>query len=252
VVLRVENLSGAGFKDISLEARKGEIIGLTGLQGAGSSEFLQTLFGAMKADSGSVYVNGELIKPNSVKRTMKHSIGMIPANRKENSIIPEMCLTENTTIAEHELTMKKPFVKKRDESRRFNDYRDKLGIRCSSGKDLIISLSGGNQQKAIVARWLNTDCDILLLDNPTQGIDVGAKDEIYKLLITLAEAGKTILFNTLEVPEIMKVADRCFVFYHGRVEKVLSHNEINEETVIRYATNANKVRKGKEPSAVAA
>ena len=109
---------------------------------------------------------------------------------------------------------------------------------------MITSLSGGNQQKVILARWLNTDADILLMDNPTQGIDVGAKAEIYKLILQLAEQGKTILVNTLEIPELQKVADRCVVFYHGNIQSVLSHEEITEEKVMLAATNAINAAEG--------
>ena len=116
--------------------------------------------------------------------------------------------------------------------------RDTLNLRCNSEADLITSLSGGNQQKVILARWLNTDADILLMDNPTQGIDVGAKAEIYKLILQLAQQGKTILVNTLEIPELQKVADRCVVFYHGHIQTVLRHEEITEEKVMLAATNA--------------
>ena len=112
---------------------------------------------------------------------------------------------------------------------------------------MILSLSGGNQQKVILARWLTTEADILLLDNPTQGIDVGAKAEIYRLIMELAEQGKTILVNTLEIPEIQKIADRCAVFYHGHIQTILPREEINEELVMLYATNvkqATEVKNG--------
>ena len=113
-----------------------------------------------------------------------------------------------------------------------------LNIKAQNSADAITSLSGGNQQKVFLARWLNTEAEILLLDNPTQGIDVGAKAEIYKLILELAESGKTILINTLEIPELQKVADRCAVFYDGELVKMLKHKEINEETVMMYSTNA--------------
>ena len=110
-----------------------------------------------------------------------------------------------------------------------------LSIKAQDSADLITSLSGGNQQKIFIARWLNTDADLLIFDNPTQGIDVGAKAEIYRLILELARSGKTILINTLEIPEIMKVADRCIVFYDGRMVKELGHDEINEQSVMLYS-----------------
>ena len=120
--------------------------------------------------------------------------------------------------------------------------KEMLNIKAESHEDLIVSLSGGNQQKVILARWLNTEAEILLLDNPTQGIDVGAKTEIYKLIQELAKAGKTVIVNTLEIPEIQKVADRCVVFYHGGVQAVLERSEITEERVMLLATNASAIR----------
>lgn len=237
-VLRVENLTGEGFHDVSFSARKGEIIGLTGLKGAGVSEVMQAVFGAVPAESGKVFLNGREIRVGSIHKAMKHSVGMVAANRKENSVIPDMTLLENGYIAQHTISMKQPFIIKRREIKRFNERKEQLSIKANSCKDMITSLSGGNQQKIILARWLNTNADILLLDNPTQGIDVGAKAEIYKLILKLAEEGKTILVNTLEIPEVQKVADRCIVFYHGTIKKVLERGDITEETVMLHATNA--------------
>ena len=237
-VLRVENLTGEGFHDVSFSARKGEIIGLTGLKGAGVSEVMQAVFGAVPAESGKVFLNGREIRVGSIHKAMKHSVGMVAANRKDNSVIPDMTLLENGYIAQHTISMKQPFIVKRREIKRFNERKEQLSIKANSHSDLITSLSGGNQQKVILARWLNTNADILLLDNPTQGIDVGAKAEIYKLILKLAEEGKTILVNTLEIPEVQKVADRCIVFYHGTIKKVLERGDITEETVMLHATNA--------------
>ena len=134
---------------------------------------------------------------------------------------------------------------KKKEIESYKKYKEMLNIKANSCEDLITSLSGGNQQKVFLARWLNTDAEILLLDNPTQGIDVGAKAEIYKLILELAKQGKTILINTLEIPEIQKVADYCAVFYNGEIIKILEHQEIDEMTVMMYSTNAAQAEEGK-------
>jgi ribose transport system ATP-binding protein len=239
VCLSLRNFSGVGFHDISLDVHRGEIIGFTGLHGSGSSELLQAMFGITKATSGEWEVNGKSLAGASVTKTMQNHVGMVPANRKENSVFGSLDLLDNLCVAGFSIE-KGPLYHLRREERNFSRYQGELSIKANSPKDLLLSLSGGNQQKVIIARWLKTDADILLLDNPTQGIDVGAKNEIYKLLIQLSESGKTILFNTLEIPEIKKCADRCVVFYHGTIEKILSRDEINEETVMMYATNANK------------
>ena len=130
------------------------------------------------------------------------------------------------------------------ETSQYENLRDALNIRSQGPAAAVTSLSGGNQQKVFLARWLNTDADILLLDNPTQGVDVGAKEEIYGLILKLATAGKTVVINTLEIPEIQKVSDRCVVLYAGRVVAVLAHEEINERDVMLYSTNAMNAAKG--------
>ena len=173
---------------------------------------------------------------------MKDKVAMLAANRKENSVIPDMTLLENTYIAEHTLSGSHPHIHVKREAAKYDRLRGILNIKAESRDDLIVSLSGGNQQKVILARWLNTEAEILLLDNPTQGIDVGAKAEIYKLIQELAKQGKTVIVNTLEIPEIQKVADRCVVFYHGGIQAVLERSEITEERVMLLATNASAIR----------
>ena len=236
-ILELEHYSGNGFEDISFSIRKGEIVGFTGLKGAGISELMQTVFGAMEPSGGTLKVAGSPIA-GDIHNAMVHRVGMIPANRKENSVLPDFTLLENNYVSEHTLSRKRPVIRKRAERQRFERMRGMLNIRCNGEDDLITSLSGGNQQKVILARWLNTDADVLLLDNPTQGIDVGAKAEIYKLILELARRGKTLLVNTLEIPELQKVADRCIVFYHGSIHSVLRHEDITEENVMLAATNA--------------
>ena len=237
-VLELEHFSGPGFKDVSLKVNKGQIIGLTGLQGAGSSELMQCMFGCTHPTGGTMKVEGKILIRHRIHDVMKSKVAMLPSNRKENSVIQDMSLLENMYLAEHTLSAAKLHINMKKEQEKFDRYKELLNIKCQSSKNPILSLSGGNQQKVFIARWLNTDADILLFDNPTQGIDVGAKAEIYKLILQLAESGKTILINTLEIPEIQKVADYCVVFYNGSIIKVLDHDEIDETTVMLYSTNA--------------
>lgn len=237
-ILEMKNVSGKAFQDVNLSVRKGEIVAFTGLQGSGASEVMQCVFGELPAFSGSVMVDGKLFKNNNIHKAMKNKVAFLPANRKENSVLPDMSLLENMYISEHTLSGNKPIINKKQEVGKYNVQKEKLSIKANSESDLVISLSGGNQQKVFFARWLNTDADILLLDNPTQGIDVGAKAEIYKLILRLAEEGKTVVINSQEIPEIMRVADRCAVFYSGKIVKILDHADIDEQTVMMYATNA--------------
>lgn len=245
VILELTDFSGPGFKNVNLSVDKGQIIGLTGLQGAGSSELMQCMFGVKKADSGDVRIKGKKVAYHSIHKTMRTKMGMLAANRKENSVITDMNLLENTYIAEHTLSANKFHINRKKEEENFQEYKRLLNIKAQKSTDSILSLSGGNQQKVFIARWLNTKAEILLLDNPTQGIDVGAKAEIYKLILELATEGKTILINTLEIPELQKVADVCAVFYNGSIIKVLEHEEIDETTVMLYSTNAVDAKESK-------
>jgi ribose transport system ATP-binding protein len=237
-ILEMKGVSGKAFRNVNLFVRKGEIVAFTGLQGSGASEVLQCVFGELPAFSGTVTVGGKMFKNNTIHKAMKNKVALLPSNRKENSVLPDMSLLENMYISEHTLSGNKPIINKKQEVGKYNVQKEKLSIKANSEGDLVISLSGGNQQKVFFARWLNTEADILLLDNPTQGIDVGAKAEIYKLILRLAEEGKTVIINSQEIPEIMRVADRCAVFYSGQIVKILDHAQIDEQTVMMYATNA--------------
>lgn len=237
-ILELDHLSGYGFSDVNFTVKKGSIVGLTGLQGSGSSELLQGLFGAVPVTGGTLKLHGKDCKIRSIQGAMKAGIAMLASNRKENSVIPDMSILENMYLSEQVLSARHPFISIGKERKRYERYKEMLFVKAEDPDDPITSLSGGNQQKVFLARWLNTEADILLLDNPTQGIDVGAKAEIYKLILKLADTGKTILINTLEIPELAKVADYCAVFYEGTVIKVLKHEEIDEKTVMLYSTNA--------------
>ena len=237
-ILEMKGLCGRGFRNVDLTIRRGEVVGFTGLVGAGISELFQTIFGELPITGGTLRIEGVPITGHSIHKAMLNKVSMIAANRKENSIIPDFTLLENNYVSEHSLSFRRQHISKKKETAKYEQLRQKLNIKSNSPDDMITSLSGGNQQKVILARWLNTQADILLMDNPTQGIDVGAKAEIYRLIQELAQAGKTILVNTLEIPEIQKVADRCVIFYHGDLKAQLERRDISEEAVMLQATNA--------------
>lgn len=236
-ILELEGYTGQGFNGIDLDVKRGEVVAFTGLAGCGASELMQTMFGALPAQGGTMRVNGRSLE-GSIVRFMKNGVAMLAANRKENSVVPDMSIMENFYLAEHELSGKKPFISKKTEDSRYAAQKESLHIKAGDSSDSILSLSGGNQQKVFLARWLNIGADVLLFDNPTQGVDVGAKEEIYRLILGFAEAGKTVIINTLEIPEIQKVADRCVVFYEGRIVKIFPHDQVNERDVMLYSTNA--------------
>lgn len=237
VVLHIDHLTSDAFRDINLEVRRGEVVALTGLAGSGASELMQALFGAYRINSGEVLVESKKTR-GSISRFMKRSVAMLPTNRKENSVVPDFSVLDNMVLAEHNLSVWPQWISTKRETARYEAQKKSLAIKASSPHMSITSLSGGNQQKVFLGRWLNTEAEILLLDNPTQGVDVGAKEEIYALILQLATQGKTILINTLEIAEIQKVSDRCVVLYSGEVVALLDHHHINERDVMLYSTNA--------------
>ncbi len=236
-VLYVHNLRGPGFRNISFRVRRGEILAFTGLAGSGAGELIEALFGVIPIEGGFIEVNGKKIR-GGIRRFMKEKVSMLPANRKENSVIPSLSIMENFVTAEHVVSKKHQFIDFKGDEERYFYQKNTLNIKAGAHSDNISSLSGGNQQKVFFARWLNTGAEILLFDNPTQGVDVGAKSEIYRLILEFAKEGKTVIINTLEVPEIQKTADRCCVFYDGEIVKILEHGEVNEEIVMAYSTGA--------------
>ena len=236
-VLELKHANGIGFKDINMSIKKGEIVAFTGLAGCGASELMNAIFGSIHLDSGQIIVNGKNVAGN-IKKHMKDSIALLPSNRRENSVISDLSILDNYSIAEHSISSLKPIINKKEEVNKYSKDKDRLNIKAENYDDGIDALSGGNKQKVFIGRWLNTGADILLFDNPTQGVDVGAKSEIYKLILDFANEGKTIIINTLEIPEIQKVADRCLVFYEGKVVKEFKHEEVNEHDVMMYSTNA--------------
>ena len=188
VVLKLKDLTGRGFRNVDLEIRKGEIVAFTGLAGSGAREVLRTMFGVLPNESGSVEIFGKAISGN-IAKFMRNKTAMLPSNRKENSVIPDMTILENCQIAEHTLSRNKPLIHHKEEEQKFVGLKQMLRIKSGSTQDPINSLSGGNQQKVFLARWLNTDAEILIFDNPTQGVDVGAKAEIYQLILQFAQEG---------------------------------------------------------------
>ncbi len=236
-VLNVVGLCGKGFSDINFTLHKNEVLAFTGLAGCGASELMQTLFGVLPIEGGYVEAGNHKLG-GDIKAFMRKGVAMLPSNRKENSVIGDLSILENMYLAEHRLSGNKPLIDNKKEYARYEKQKSALRIKAENPDDAINSLSGGNQQKIFLARWLNTEADILLFDNPTQGVDVGAKVEIYQLIMEFANAGKAIIINTLEIPEIMKVADRCLVFYEGKINRIFNHDEINEKDVMLYSTNA--------------
>jgi ABC-type sugar transport system ATPase subunit len=230
-ILELKKYSGQGFQNIDLSVRKGEVVAFTGLAGCGASDLMQTMFGSLPSEGGHMLVNGKELDGRIVQ-FMRKGVAMLPANRKENSVVPDMSILENFYLAEHNLSRgRKPFIRVKTEKERYEAQKESLHIKAPDSANSILSLSGGNQQKVFLARWLNTGADVLLFDNPTQGVDVGAKEEIYKLILDFAEAGKTVLCAevVLDVLVCVDVRNRFRCTCLNRFEQVeyllfLCHN----------------------------
>lgn len=238
VALKAERLSGENFNDISFELRKGEILAFTGLQSSGRDELADALFGVIP-HQGALAVNGRSVGRGGIPRMMRAGVAMVPKNRKERGILNDLSIYDNTSMGYFNTLMRRPLINMREEKARYRRQQQSLKIKADNPKNEITSLSGGNQQKVILGRWLETGASVLIFDNPTQGIDVGAKFEIYRLLIELAKQGKAILVFSSEFPEIAKVADRCFVLYKGEINAVIERADLSERDVMFYATGSN-------------
>lgn len=239
-VLKVDNITlEPFFRNISFNVKKGEVLGVTGLFGDGRGELSECLFGARQFESGFVYVNGKKLNMKSIRGVMKNGISMVPRNRKERSIIPDLNISDNLSMASFTGKHKKLLVSMKEELDRFEKNQKETNIKVGSPLDKITSLSGGNQQKVIFARWFEMDSDIYILDNPTQGIDVGAKSEVYHLIHQLALRGKSVIVFSSEYHELEKISNRVIVMYRGEINKVFHHDEFNELDMMYYATGSN-------------
>ncbi len=237
VVLKVEHLNaGKLVKDISFELRKGEILGFSGLMGAGRTETARAIFGADPKESGDIYINGQKTEINSPQDAVQHGIGYLSEDRKRYGVVVGKSLSENSTLASLEEFVKGHLIEKDKERDATKKYVDQLQIKTPSIDQLVINLSGGNQQKVVIAKWLVRNCDILIFDEPTRGIDVGAKNEIYHLMSELAAEGKSIIMISSEMPEVLRMSDRIIVMCEGRKTAEIDIAEATQEKIMHAAT----------------
>jgi ribose transport system ATP-binding protein len=235
----VRHLCGDTFNDVSLAVHTGEIVVITGLQGSGKDEFAQALFGASPVKRGEIETKNGRLNLSAIKKVMRSGVAMIPRNRKERGIIPHLSIRNNMSLAYFTAIHRSLFISNNEEINRWTRNKQKLEIKGDSENDAITSLSGGNQQKVILGRWLEINAEVYILDNPTQGIDIGAKYAIYKLLHELAAQKKAIIVFSNEFPEIHQLADRCLVFYKGTINAAIRYNDLSEVAVMQYATGLN-------------
>ncbi len=229
---------GKYFNDISFSVRSGEVVGFTGLLGDGRSELFLSLFGAGTPYSGSVEVSGKPVAIHNPQEAVSLGIGYVPRNRKENGIVKDLDILENGSLVTMGMRKKGLFLDSKRIEEDFEKEKKELSIKMGNETDPITSLSGGNQQKVVLAKWLSADPRILILDNPTQGVDVGAKEEIYTIISDLADKGVAVIVLSSEAHEIVRTSSRCYVMYHGRILTELEGEGLNEQEIMRWATGA--------------
>ena len=249
VVLEVRNLNRSGvLKDINFHIKAGEIVGFAGLMGAGRTEFARAIFGADPVDSGEIYIDGQRVHIRHPSDAVLHGIGYLSEDRKRYGLTLGMTVETNVVLASFHRFMNALGIVKANETRRAAEQAvQQLSIRTPSIKQKARNLSGGNQQKVVVAKWLSADTRILIFDEPTRGIDVGAKSEIYKLLNDLARQGKSIIMISSELPEILRMSHRVVVMCEGRISGELDISEATQEKIMSYATQREGVVREAEP-----
>lgn len=228
------------FHDVSFSVHRGEIVGFTGLAGDGRSELFEAVFGYRRLDGGALAVDGKAVRIRRPQEAAAHGIGYAPKNRKENAIVKDLRIVDNISLPSLKRFVSGVFVDRKREIESAERHGGSMNLRYNRITDSIMSLSGGNQQKVVLAKWLEADSDVIVLDNPTQGIDVGAKSEIYELLFHLAEQGKSVVVLSSEFAEITRICDRIYVMYHGEVVGVFDRDEADDETLMLYSTGVKQ------------
>ncbi|MFN8444396.1 MAG: sugar ABC transporter ATP-binding protein [Caldilineaceae bacterium] len=245
IVLEVRNLSRRGnalnpntqvLSNISFQLRRGEILGLAGLVGAGRTELVRMLFGADRRDSGEILLAGKPVQINSPEDAIRLGIGLVPEDRKAQGLILNMAVRQNMSLANLDGFSRLGFVRRRNEAQNVQKYIQRFQIRTPSMERPVVNLSGGNQQKVVIAKWLMVQPKVLIMDEPTRGIDVGAKSEIYELMHQLVASGISIIMISSEFPELLAMCDRAFCLCEGRMTGELTKNELSVETLMQYCT----------------
>ncbi len=227
-------------KNVSLKIFPGEIVGLAGLVGAGRTELVRTIFGLSELSEGEISIEGNLVQIKNPIDAIKLGIAHVPESRKEQGLLPNLSVKENIMMAQFPEYRKFRFLQYKKINREADRYIEELGVRTASKEQNVMGLSGGNQQKVVIAKWLSIGPKVLLLDEPTRGVDIGAKTEIHKIINQLAEKGLAVLMISSELPEILGVSDRILVMHEGRLRAELTHTEATQEKIMYYATGEVK------------
>jgi ribose transport system ATP-binding protein len=234
VALEVRELScGHLFEDVSFSVRSGEVVGFYGLVGAGRTEIAETLFGLRDPSSGTIHLNGEEVRIHSPADAIARGISLVPEDRKSQGLVLGMNCRDNMTLPQVDDLKAGPFVAEGSEIAIFDQYRDRLDIRTPGWKQRVGNLSGGNQQKIVIGKWLSMHPSVLIVDEPTRGIDVGSKSEIHNLIRDLAAHGYAVIVISSEMPEVLHVSDRIVAMYSGRVMRTFTSEEVTEDNLIQ-------------------
>ncbi|HJF32425.1 MAG TPA: sugar ABC transporter ATP-binding protein [Sporosarcina psychrophila] len=229
------------FEDISFELRKGEVLGIAGLMGAGRTEVAQSLFGYKKLHKGEVLLDGKPVKISNPLQAKKLGFGYVTEDRKSEGLIVDFSVRDNLSLTNFDKVSTKGIIKANEEKELYETMVKRLGVRTSGPNQAAKSLSGGNQQKVVIAKWLGIEPNVLILDEPTRGVDVGAKKEIYSIINELAEKGVAILMISSELPEIIGMTDRVLVMHEGTLTAELQKTEMTQERIMHYATGGDKI-----------
>jgi len=237
VVFKVEGLTGKGFQNIDFEVRKGEILGLTGLAGAGRSETVRAIFGLDSFESGTIYLEGKKVRIKNPQRAITLGIAMVNEDRRSYGLCLNRSIIENISLPNLPQRQRKPLLNKRRERKECAEYAHKLTVKASSFEQEAIALSGGNQQKVVLAKWIMAHPKVLILDEPTRGVDVGAKSEIHALMSRFAAEGMAIIMISSELPEVIGMSDRILVYYEGKINgeimrKDILSGEVTQELIL--------------------
>jgi ribose transport system ATP-binding protein len=236
VVLRVEGLGRKGvFEDISFELKKGEILGFAGLVGAGRTEVMRAIFGADAKHTGTICLKGKEVNIRNTQDALRLGIGLLPEERKTQGFVNMMTNIDNTALSSIEKYLTNRFVDDRKKRKNYLKYENELNINPKKPDYLTQNMSGGNQQKIILARWMSTNVDILIFDEPTKGVDVAAKAEIYRLMEDIVHSGKSIIVVSSELPEVMGISDRMVIMCEGKKTGELQKEEFAEQVILNYA-----------------
>lgn len=234
VALEVRNLScGNLYADVSFEVRRGEVVGFYGLAGAGRTEIAETLFGLRDPSAGTILMDGQPVKIHSPHDAIEKGISLVPEDRKGQGLVLGMNCRDNMTLPQVDDLKAGPFVSDGAEIAIFNQYRDRLDIRTPGWKQMAGNLSGGNQQKIVIGKWLSMHPNVLIVDEPTRGIDVGSKSEIHNLIRELAAQGYAVIVISSEMPEVLHVSDRIVAMYSGRIMRTFTSDEVTEDNLIQ-------------------